>query len=128
MAACGGNTTHDHHAKPQGNEALYQEVMAVHDEVMPKMDEIYKLKEALRKQMTNPAEQPEIQTTITNLDSASALMFTWMNQFNPPADSEGVEKAKAYLEEEKKKIEQVRDAMIQSIDEAKAVMQTSGGE
>ena len=31
-----------------GNQALYDEVMKVHDEVMPKMNDIYKKKEELK--------------------------------------------------------------------------------
>ena len=39
--------------KTQDNQALYDEVMKVHDEVMPKMDDIYKLKQELKKQMAD---------------------------------------------------------------------------
>ena len=35
------------------NQALYDEVMKVHDEVMPKMNDIYKLREQLKKQLAD---------------------------------------------------------------------------
>jgi hypothetical protein len=44
--------THEHSAgdaiEESGNQALYDEVTKVHDEVMPKMDDIYKMKEEPR--------------------------------------------------------------------------------
>ena len=42
-----------------GNQALYDEVMKVHDEVMPKMNDIYKLKEDLKKEIANAPQLVE---------------------------------------------------------------------
>ena len=50
--SCNKSGKHDHHEEnaPSGNpnQALYEEVMDVHDEVMPKTDEIYRLKKELQ--------------------------------------------------------------------------------
>ena len=56
LTSCGQKSddhNHDHHKSEEqsANQGLYDEVMKVHDEVMPKMDDIYKLKEQLKKQL-----------------------------------------------------------------------------
>ena len=121
---------HDHHEETgiSPNEKLYNEVMAIHDEVMPKMDDIYKLKTALKNQLAdtpNMAEQKkkEIELTILQLDSASENMMVWMRSFNPLPDSIGEEKARQYLEEEKEKVKKVKGTMLKAIEEAKNINQ-----
>lgn len=110
--------------KNQDNQALYDEVMKVHDEVMPKMDDIYKLKQELKKQMADSAnladeKRKTIEATMLRLDSASESMMVWMRNFNPIPDSLGEEKARAYLKEQQEKIKEVKEKMLEAIDEAK---------
>jgi regulator of replication initiation timing len=112
--------------KTQDNQALYDEVMKVHDEVMPKMDDIYKLKQELKKQMADSSnltveKKKTIEATILRLDSASESMMVWMRNFNPLPDSLGEEKARAYLEDQQKRIQGVREEMLRVIDEAKGL-------
>jgi regulator of replication initiation timing len=110
--------------KTQDNQALYDEVMKVHDEVMPKMDDIYKLKQELKKQIADSStlaieKKKTIEATILRLDSASDNMMVWMRNFNPLPDSLGEEKARVYLEEQQEKIKKVREEMLKAINAAK---------
>lgn len=105
------------------NQALYDEVMKVHDEVMPKMNDIYKLKEGLKKQIVDTTAVPEenrraIESAILKLDAASESMMVWMRSFNPLPDSLGEDKARQYLEQEREKIDRVKQEMLNAIDEA----------
>ena len=51
-SGCGQKSDHAHeHAPIASADDLYDSVMLVHDEVMPKMNDIYKLKEELKKRM-----------------------------------------------------------------------------
>ena len=105
------------------NQALYDEVMKVHDEVMPKMKDIYKLKEGLKKQIVDTTAVPEenrraIESAILKLDAASESMMVWMRSFNPLPDSLGEDKARQYLEQEREKIDRVKQEMLNAIDEA----------
>jgi hypothetical protein len=116
----------DHQEAEGGNQKLYEEVMEVHDEVMPKMNDIYKLKEELKKQIANApdmavAKKKEIETIIIQLDSASESMMVWMRNFNPIPDSLGVEKARQYLEEQKVEVDEVKEDMLEAIEEAKKI-------
>jgi hypothetical protein len=108
------------------NQALYDEVMKVHDEVMPKMNDIYKLKEELKKEIADAPEMVEekrkaIETAILQLDAASEEMMDWMRNFNPLPDSLGEENARKYLEEQKAKVDKVKEDMLQAIDKAKSL-------
>jgi hypothetical protein len=134
VASC-GQKSHDHehdedhdhsHGTETGpNQALYDEVMKIHDEVMPKMNDIYKIKEELKKKISdtpNLAEEKkkEIEATIAKLDSASEGMMIWMRQFDPIPDSLGEEKAREYLEDEMEKVKGVKEDILEALEKAKS--------
>src|SRR5687768_6939747 len=107
-----GEHSHHHEAPEGGNQALYDDVMKVQDEVMPKMNDIYKLKEALKKQIADSPnlvdeKKKAIESTILKLDSASEGMMVWMRNFNPIADSLGEQQAREYLEDQQEKVKKV---------------------
>lgn len=108
--------------EPSANQELYDEVMRVHDEVMPKMNDLHKRKTALKTRLEMPAlpqqEKQEIQNEIARLDSASEGMMVWMRQFDPLPDSAGEEKARAYLEAELAKVKQVRADILEALQSA----------
>jgi thioesterase domain-containing protein len=106
------------------NQILYDQVMDVHDEVMPRMDEIMKLKRSLQEQIANTPDmvverKQQLEKMISNLDSASNAMMDWMHKFNPLPDSTDQEKARAYLESEMERIRNVKTLMLETIDKAK---------
>jgi hypothetical protein len=137
VGACGSkNQDHDHdhehghdHEHPAAdgspNQALGEEVMKVHDEVMPRMNDIYKLKEGLKKKLSETGvpddKKKEIEQTITQLDSASDGMMVWMRAFNPQPDSLDEEKTREYLENEMNKVKKVQENIQQAIAKAEAI-------
>jgi hypothetical protein len=86
-----------------GNQTLYDEVMAIHDEVMPKMNDLQKAKTALQTRLEMPGtaenEKQEINDQIARIDSASEGMMIWMRQFKSlrDIDSLGEDMASEYL-------------------------------
>ena len=132
LTACGKTAEHSDHdhdsASTDGenpNEALYNQAMDVHDEVMPKMEEIYKLKKDLQEQIANTPDmvverKQQLEAIISNLDSANNAMMEWMHKFNPLPDSVGQEKAREYLESEIERIKKVKELMNESIEKAEA--------
>lgn len=110
------------------NQALYNQMMDVHDEVMPKMDDIMKLKRELQEQIANTPDmmverKQELERVISNLDSASTSMMNWMHrihEFDPLADSVDQEKAREYLESEMEEIRKVKELINESIEKAKS--------
>ena len=132
FAACSGNKG-EHQGHENGgdaviddpNQALYNEVMNIHDEVMPKMDDIYKLKRNLQDKLdsasTIAAEQKiKLEQRIAHLDSVGNLMMDWMHKFDPLPDSSDQEEAREYLESEMEKIKKVKDAMLEAIEKEKS--------
>ena len=105
------------------NQALYDQVMDIHDEVMPKMEDIYKLKSQLQEQIANTPDmvmekKEAIEKKILQLDSANNAMMDWMHQFSPLADSADEEEARAYLEDQMEKIKKVKEEMLTAIEKA----------
>ena len=105
------------------NQELYDEVMSIHDEIMPKMNDIYKARTALTKQLEAPgltdAKRSEVNDKVAQLDSADESMMVWMRKFNPIPDSLGEEKARKYLEEELVKVKKVRENILQALKRVK---------
>ncbi|MBK5280123.1 MAG: hypothetical protein JJE09_14795 [Bacteroidia bacterium] len=130
LTACGKSTEHSDHDNGSSdgdspNEALYNQAMEVHDEVMPRMNDIYKLKKDLQEQIANTPDmvverKNQLVQIISNLDSANDAMMDWMHKFNPLPDSVEQEQAREYLEGEIERVKKVRTLVNESIEKAKA--------
>src|SRR5689334_9480314 len=101
-------------------KSLYDQVMDIHDEVMPKMGDLHKMKKQLRDSIAKtpglPAEKKaEFEQTISLLDSASKSMMDWMHAFTPPepTDKDAYEK---YMKSELVKVQAMRETVLRAID------------
>ncbi|MBX2956418.1 MAG: hypothetical protein KF846_09690 [Cyclobacteriaceae bacterium] len=108
------------------NKVLYNQVMDIHDEVMPSMDELYKLKKQLTEKIENSPDlveekRQEIEQTILLIDSASKGMMRWMREFKPEEYKE-VELTK-YLESEMKRVQTVKETMQDALDKGRKTTQ-----
>ncbi len=122
LFACGGPSTNNRPGETNGdatdpNKVLYDRVMDIHDEVMPKMQDIEALKKKLKDRIAATPdmvadEREKLERRIANLDSVGNMMMDWMHKFSPLPDSLGAEAAREYFESEMEKIKQVRDAML----------------
>lgn len=109
-------------------KALQEEVMEIHDEAMPLMDELMRQKVRLQYQIdslrisekNNKEKQIEVlQEKILELRRADSAMMNWMRQFNAmPADTVTHEQRMKYLKEEKREIKTVHQMMVNAIEEA----------
>lgn len=120
------HTTHDSTENNTGNQALYDQVMKVHNEVMPKMDDILKIKEVLKEKLNTQKEladekKKEIEAVVSKLDSANQRMMNWMHEFKTQPDSLGEEKIREYLETEMERIKKVSDEMKDALEKANAL-------
>lgn len=129
LAACQGGA-------PSGNTAavadslkidtLSQQVMDIHDEGMAKMMVIRRLKT----RVTEIADSIGRDTKASNpyvaagfqLDSANNAMNTWMHSYDMKMEGKTTEEKKAYLESEMKKISEVKELMLKSIEDAKRLL------
>jgi hypothetical protein len=133
LIACGKSNEHTgHDTDNEGddpNQALYNQVMDIHDEVMPKMEDIYKYKKELLESIANAPEMPadkkkNIEELIVNLDSANNAMMEWMHNFNPKTDSTDQEAAREYLETEMERIKKVREFTNETLEKVKTASGT----
>ncbi len=118
---------HDAHAEDvvgtSENQKLYDEVMKIHDEVMPKMNDIHALKMEFREKIEktpnlSKTDRMELDALIARLDSAGEGMMVWMREFRPIPDSLGEEKAKKYLKDEMERVKKVRDNIAAALESA----------
>lgn len=112
---------HDEHTPEADstNIILYNQVMDIHDEVMPKMEDLYNMKKDLQTKLESApaAEKADLEQRIAQIDSASNLMMDWMHEFDPPADTVDQEQARAYLEGEMEKVKRVKEAILGVLDQ-----------
>ncbi len=117
---------------------LEGEVMTIHDEVMPQMDDIMTLKSKLSKKIihmdslqnegiagNNIAEQ-RIKATEVNqkLNESDKLMMDWMHEYRgDSAKKLKSEEAILYFEAQKKKIIDVKEITSKNIQEAKTFLE-----
>lgn len=98
--------------------ALYKEVMEIHDEVMPKTGTIAKYSRTLKKHLDDlPEDQKSTyQQTIKALDDAEEAMMDWMAEFDSSSEDS------TYLLQEKARIQAVSDQMYASMAEAEKIL------
>lgn len=115
--------------KAPENTTLMNRVMAIHDEVMPKMSTVGKLIEELNRKATTAEKAPRHKAAIQDLQAANTAMMEWMENFSDRFDSEEILNSKtltarkqAWLREEEEKVKILREQIHTSIKNAEALL------
>ncbi|WP_153042860.1 hypothetical protein [Rufibacter ruber] len=100
-------------------KTLHEEVMALHDSSMAKMGDLYThRKELLRLQDSLPAadsaRQRGVRYGVSKLLEADEHMMQWMRAYRVP-DLQKPKEALLYLQDEREKIQKVRQEIEQSL-------------
>ena len=110
-------------------ENLFDEVMVIHDEIMPKMSDLNKLRKELKAQIAIQAESGQDTTTLSNaineLAAAEDGMWDWMHNFRPLGpirDSLNHDGVLKYLNNEKERITKVKTDMLKSIEQGNQLL------
>lgn len=107
-------------------DSLMSQVMAAHDEVMPKMGDLRRLSKTLNEKADSLAAQDsasfaghieELRSTAEKIEAANESMMEWMRQFEVPDNEAPVQEVLVYLKEQKAKIDKVREDMLDSMEE-----------
>ena len=126
LSAC--QVAHNHHQQSnlsKDNQALYDEVMKIHDEVMPKQTIIAKYRDTLNLELKEEKIQKDTlllnkyQQIQEQLNYAYQAMNIWMQEFEVEYEGKSEEDIKVYLEKEKGKISKIADKMLGSLEAAK---------
>ncbi len=112
-------------------DALFKEVMAAHDEVMPKMGDMNRLAKSLTakadslSQMTDQdysAQVANLRQAAKNVEEANEGMMQWMRQFEMPDNESPIAEVITYLSEQKEKIDKVKEDILQALKEGSALL------
>lgn len=109
-------------------EVLQDEIMAIHDEIMPKMGEIMNLKNDLATNLKATDSTSANYSTIKLKSDSLAYLLTeadngmmdWMDEYNADTlKAISVEDGEKYLMEQKNKINSLKEITIKNIESAK---------
>lgn len=108
-------------------ELQMKKVMAVHDSIMPWMDHMHALQQALdakndEARMNDESPNGDIEGARAELEAASEAMMLWMSEFKPEEFEKDKSSLMEYLEEEEEKISNVGEQMKASIESAEAIL------
>ncbi|WP_448529069.1 hypothetical protein [Raineya sp.] len=124
LSACQVSETKKENNSP--HQKLFEEVMAIHDEVMPSHHIIAKYRDTLTMELQELEKQKDtakigkFKQIQQELDYAYKAMDLWMREFDENWDKKSPEEQKAYLEKEKEKIAKVSEKMKKSLEMAKS--------
>ncbi len=131
LSACSGAS--------QNYDALETEVLAIHDEVMPKMEDIMHYQNQLRQKISSldsleaegvsgntlAEERLKANDLIQQLNAADSLMMDWMFYYDADsAKALNPEETLRYFENEKVKILDVKTRTLKSLEEAASFVAT----
>lgn len=113
-----------------GGDSQIKEVMAIHDEVMPKMGKIGKLVAELKPMAdTITTQGQQYQKAMTDLQDSYTAMMDWMHHFGDRFTHEEIHKGKAlseqkqqWLDEEEEKVKALKEQINGSIERAEALL------
>ncbi len=122
-AQCGSEST----AEQQKAEAdqKWEELMALHDEVMPEMGEVNRIKRTLRSMENIPeAMQAEVAQMITRLDKADESMMSWMASFGKYSNTDlPHDELMVAYKKEMEKGKEVEAAIYSSIEDGNTLLE-----
>ncbi len=99
--------------KPADSSQM-KEVMAIHDEVMPKMGEVGKLVSQLKPLIDTTAQGRKYESAMKELQASNESMMKWMQDFGDQFDSDEIMNGKE-LTEQKKLLLNVEEENIKAV-------------
>lgn len=107
-----------------------EQVMIVHDEVMPKMGTISKLVAELKSKVDSTETGMEYQAAMRDLQKANKSMMDWMMGFGNRFDSDEIlngkeltSEKKEWLNEEEEKVNALKEQINMSIEKAQLLLE-----
>jgi len=115
--------------KTETGPTQMERVMAVHDEVMPKMGTLAKYTAELKAKVDTTQMGLQYEAAMKDLQSANKSMMDWMMGFGDRFDSDEILNGKAltpqkqeWLNEEETKVQALKKEILASIDRAEQLL------
>ncbi len=132
ILACGITFFSCKEEKKEVSITQMQEVMAIHDEVMPKMGEIGRLVGQLKPMADSLGMDSPEGKAMRKLQDANKAMMDWMQGIGQRFDADELMKGKAlteekqlWLNEEEEKVKTVKEQINSSIANAEALLKSA---
>ena len=107
-----------------------EEVMAIHDEVMPEMSTIGKLVSELKPKADSTETGMKYTKAMKDLQDSHKAMMDWMRGFGNRFDSDEIlngkeltDQKRIWLDEEEEKVKALREQIYSSIDQAQKLLE-----
>ncbi|MBS9462463.1 hypothetical protein KIM67_08580 [Flagellimonas sp. 389] len=107
-----------------------EQVMAVHDEVMPKMGTLGKLVSELKSKVDTTETGQQYEAAMKDLQNSNVAMMDWMKSFGSRFDSDEILKGKElteqkqkWLDEEEESVKALKEQINSSIERAEALLE-----
>lgn len=119
----------------ESNEELKDEVIAIHDEVMPKMAELKTLKKNILAVSETLYQEDSVmhaeligklESLAERMDQAFDGMFVWMRQYKPGSEDMSEKEYREYLLDQKEKVQKVNADIKATMNEAKVILDAKG--
>jgi hypothetical protein len=111
-------------------QELEAHVLRVHDEAMAKMDQLFilrqdlkKLRDSLQTHQTDTATRHRVNQHLALLQKADDAMMQWMHRYKAPAKEQAHDSTMQYLQGQLQKIEQVKKTMDSTLAAAQHIYQ-----
>lgn len=115
--------------KTEEGPTQMEQVMAIHDEVMPKMGKLGKLVGELKTKVDTTEVGQQYEVAMKELQAANESMMSWMMTFGDRFDSDEIlngkelnEQKKEWLNEEEEKVKALQEQINSSIEKAEALL------
>lgn len=115
--------------KPAEGPTQMERVLAVHDEVMPKMGHLGKLVGQLKEKVDSTATGKNYETAMKDLQGAHSSMMDWMKNFGDRFDHgeitgkvEITAEKQQWLDQEEEKVAALKEQINGSIERAEALL------
>lgn len=129
-----GHTGHNKEIPTTKQDSLMADVMAGHDEVMPKIGKIKGAQKEAQRLLDSVASLPakaqtaaaglqtNLRTLINDLNYADFAMDKWMVEFSMDSMKDNVEQRIKYLADEKMKVDKVKEAILNGLAKADSLL------
>jgi hypothetical protein len=112
------------------NKLLREKIIAIHDEVMPKMGQLKSLEksavqrteELQNSESFDLAKIDSLKTLALKLNKAYEGMFVWMRQYSTEDGEQSPEQVKAYLDEQFLLVSKVNEDIKSALEEAEGTL------
>jgi hypothetical protein len=140
IISCGSNENKQDHSGHKtdvpktAEDSLYNEVMAGHDEVMPKMGKIRGAQKEAQRLIDSIATLPvkaqaeaavlksKLEELVKDLSYADFAMDKWMTEFSLDSAKDNLELRLKYLADEKLKVNKVKEAILNGLAKADSLL------